>query len=126
MADKLQSRVNRGERVNFMHIAARLAMQNCGGTAKGSGPVSFVPHSPAAAYHGRNIVIRSLTEQGFAADSSDDYPIGALVRLRLPGAGAMLARVTGAADGQITGMFVNPVGPTRLAMAVGTRSLAFA
>lgn len=109
-----------------MQIAARLAMQNCGGEPSGSGPRHFVPHSPAAAYHGRNVVIRSLSEQGFSADSTDDYPIGALVRLRLPGAGAMLARVTAAADGHIAGSFVNPVGPMRLAMAVGTRSLAFA
>lgn len=101
-------------------------MQTCQGTSSGSGPKSFVPHSPAAAYHGRNIVIRSLSEQGFAADSVDDYPVGALVRLRLPGAGAMLARVTGAADGRITGSFVNPVGPSRLAMAVGARTNAFA
>jgi hypothetical protein len=109
-----------------MHIAARLAMQNCGEARTGSGPVSFVPHSPAAAYHGRNIVIRSLSEQGFEADSVDDYPIGALVRLRLPGAGAVLARVTDVADGQVKGSFVNPVGSGRLAMAVGTRPAAFA
>ncbi len=109
-----------------MHIAARLAMQNCGGVPKGPGPVSFVPHSPAAAYHGRNVVIRSLSEQGFEADSSDDYPVGSLVRLRLPGAGAVLARVTEAADGQIKASFVNPVGSGRLAMAIGTRSLAYA
>jgi hypothetical protein len=72
------------------------------------------------------VVIRSLTEEGFAADSADDYPVGALVRLRLPGAGAVIARVTDASNGQVKAAFVNPVGPNRLAMAVGTRSLAFA
>jgi hypothetical protein len=84
------------------------------------------PPSPAAAYHGRNVVIRSISENGFEADSVDHYPVGALVRLRLPGVGAVLARVTDAEDGQVKAAFVNPVGPSRLAMAVGTRANAFA
>lgn len=109
-----------------MHIAARMAVQSCGGTDRAASTSGVTPTSPAAAYHGRNIVIRSLSEQGFEAESVGDCPVGALVRLRLPGAGAVLARVTEIADGQIKGAFVNPVGPTRLAMAIGARGLAFA
>jgi hypothetical protein len=109
-----------------MHIAARLAMQSCAKTDAGMVPSGVTPPSPAAAYHGGNVVIRSLSEQGFEADSCNDYPVGSLVRLRLPGAGAVLARVTDATDGQVKGAFVNPVGPSRLAMAVGTRQIAYA
>lgn len=86
----------------------------------------MTPPSPAAAYHGRNVVIRAITEAGFEADSIDHYPVGVLVRLRLPGVGAVLARVTDAADGQVKAAFVNPVGPSRLAMVVGTRATAYA
>lgn len=81
------------------------------------------PPSPAASFHGRNIVVRELTEQGFAADCADHFPVGALVRIRLPGAGAVFARITGAGQGSVAADFVNPVGRARLAMTLGARTL---
>ena len=44
---------------------------------------------------------------------------GALVRLRLPGAGAMLARVTRSDSGRIAADFVNPVPAGRLDKTIG-------
>jgi hypothetical protein len=103
-----------------MYVAARVAMQSppippCAGNASNTRP------TPAASFHGRNVIIRALSETCFEADCGDDYPVGALVRVRLPGAGAALARVTGMTEGRLVADFINPVGSTRLAMAIGAR-----
>ncbi len=90
----------------------------------GVGGGATPPPSPTSSFHGRNIVVRELTEQGFCADCRDDFPVGALVRIRLPGAGAVLARITAAAHGSLEADFVNPVGPARLGMALGSRMLS--
>ena len=105
-----------------MYIAARMAMQSPRNDTPANGPSPAVtPPSPAACFHGRDVMIRVLSENGFEADSRDEYPVGALVRVRLPGAGAALARITSMADGRVEGSFLNPVRPSRLAMAIGTR-----
>lgn len=97
-------------------------MQSSGQHDSAVGACASAP-SPAASFHGRNVVVRELTEQGFCADCRDDFPVGALVRIRLPGAGAALARVTAAAHGVIEANFVNAIGPARLAMTIGARTL---
>jgi hypothetical protein len=74
-----------------MYIAAMLAMQSpC--ERRDEERVRVTPPSPTASFHGRNIVVRELSESGFEADSIHDFPVGSLVRIRLPGAGAALAR----------------------------------
>jgi hypothetical protein len=90
-----------------MHIAARL-----------------VPCSPESAsqnfgYHGCDIVVRELSPLGFEADSRHDLTSGTLVRLRLPGAGAMLARVDRCEGSKLLASFLNPVSHARLGMTVG-------
>jgi hypothetical protein len=96
-----------------MNISARLAVQYANG-----GAANF---SPSNDYHGRNIVVRTLDTSGFEADCSYEYPVGALVRLRLPGAGYAMARVTEADDRRVCAAFVNPVGQTRLNQVLGAR-----
>jgi hypothetical protein len=88
-----------------MYLSARLA--RCA-SAEGS-----------AGFHGKNIVIRELSVAGFVADSGQQLSLGELVRLRLPGAGAMLARVEGASEGRLQASFLNPVGDSRLNRALG-------
>jgi hypothetical protein len=106
-----------------MYIAARLAMQSpC--ERRDEERVTAVPPTPTASFHGRNIVVRELSENGFEADSIHDFPVGSLVRIRLPGAGAALARITDAEPGKLCASFVNPVGRARLAMTLGARTLA--
>ena len=96
-----------------MNISARLAVQYASGNAANL--------SPSSDYHGRNVVVRTLDERGFEADCSHEYPVGALVRLRLPGAGYAMARVTDADESRVCAAFVNPVGRVRLNQALGAR-----
>jgi hypothetical protein len=88
-----------------MYLSARLA--RCA-SAEGS-----------AGFHGKNIVVRELSVAGFVADAGQEMPLGELVRLRLPGAGAMLARVEDIGAGQLKARFLNPVGDSRLNRALG-------
>lgn len=96
-----------------MNISARLAVQSAGGYSANL--------TPSNDYHGRNVVVRTLDETGFEADCSHPYPIGALVRLRLPGAGYAMARVTDADESHVCAAFVNPVGKVRLNQVLGAR-----
>jgi hypothetical protein len=89
-----------------MYIAARLA--HCA-TAS----------APGVGFHGNDIVVRELSPLGFLAESTVSHAVGELVRLKLPGAGAMLARVSEAAEGRLSASFLNPVGEKRLGMALG-------
>ena len=93
-----------------MRISARLAMD------------SPMP-SLSAGFHGRNIVVRALSEASFEAECRDDYPVGALVRLRLPCAGVAMARVIEAGAGRLRCDFVNPLGQSRLAHTLGARKM---
>jgi hypothetical protein len=101
-----------------MHIAAMLAMQSSCEQRPGTPIPAPMPFS-SSHYHGRNVVVRSLSEQGFEADCADDFPVGALVRLRLPGSGVAMARITEARCGSLCAAFINPVGRARLAMTLG-------
>jgi hypothetical protein len=96
-----------------MNISARLAVQSAGGYSANV--------SPSNDYHGRNVVVRTLDESGFEADCAHEYPVGALVRIRLPGAGYAMARVTEADDSRVCAAFVNPVGRVRLNQVLGAR-----
>jgi hypothetical protein len=90
-----------------MHIAARL-----------------VPCTPEAVntgfgYHGCDIIVRELSSSGFAADSRHSLVSGTLVRLRLPGSGAMLARIKSCEGSRMVASFLNPVSRSRLGMTLG-------
>lgn len=104
----------RDKRVARMRISGRLAFEPdllAGGVNRSS-----------MGYHGCNIIVHSISESGFSGDFSHALPLGALVRLRLPGAGVLVARVGHSGDGRIEASFVNPVPPSRLGKTLGISS----
>lgn len=92
-------------------------MYLCARLAPGAGGSGF-----ECGFHGRDIIVRALSEQGFEAESRFDVELGAIVRLRLPGAGNVLARVTDCTNSVLKGDFVNPFSETRLRSALGLGS----
>ncbi len=99
-----------------MHIAGRLALQSDWQSANTAGSEQNLAKF---GYHGCDIVIRELCERSFLADFVTDFPTGALVRLRLPGTGTMIARIEESTQGKLFARFVNPVGLARLRKTVG-------
>ncbi|MEY2926126.1 MAG: hypothetical protein RL367_603, partial [Pseudomonadota bacterium] len=89
-----------------MRIAGRLALQSATLTA-------------GLGYHGCDVLVCRIDGQGFEAAFDTAIPPGSLVRLRLPGAGTMLARVAESKAGLLHADFINPVSPARLSMTVG-------
>ncbi len=102
-----------------MHIAGRLALQSIDVAQALVGANSPTPDSLRQGYHGFDVVVRTLCEHSFEADLGAELPAGALVRLRLPGAGMMVAHVTGSHEGRLRANFVNPVHPSRLRKTLG-------
>ncbi len=74
---------------------------------------------PGYGYDGCNIVIRKLDEAGFSAEAGIAIAGGSLVRVKLPGAGSMLARVDRVTKRGIRATFLNPVSTARLGMTLG-------
>jgi hypothetical protein len=74
-------------------------------------------------YHGTNVLLRKLSPSGFVADPQPSFQSGSFVRLRLPGAGVMVAKLIKANRRQLCGEFVNPVSAARLGMVLGIKSL---
>jgi hypothetical protein len=110
-----------------MRIAARLALhappQMCGVAGDYvRGPAS----KHLLGYHGCDVLVRDISEAGFTADIDAEVPTGAVVRLRLPGAGVLVARVGESCLGHVSAVFVNPVTPARLRMTLGMGRLAAA
>ncbi len=89
-----------------MYIAARMALC-AAGSMSGFG------------YDGCNIVIRELDEAGFVAEAQCAVTGGSLVRVKLPGAGSMLARIDRVTKRGIRASFLNPVSASRLGMTLG-------
>ena len=79
-----------------MHIAGRLALQSPACAVLPQRETGIAPNPEILSFHGCDVVVRHITEHGFEADLSTTLVEGALVRLRLPGAGAMIARVKSA------------------------------
>jgi hypothetical protein len=101
-----------------MRIAGRLALQSAG--EEQGVPIAVQGLASAImGYHGCDVVVRNLCERQFEADLVAKLPKGALVRLRLPGAGMMVARVTSSHRGTLKASFVNPVSPARLGKTLG-------
>ena len=95
-----------------MRIAGRLALHS-------ALPVQDLGPVQGSGYHGCDVVVRHISSDGFEADLTTAIPAGALVRLRLPGAGVMLARVGETRQGSLSAAFLNPVNPARLGMTMG-------
>ncbi len=97
-----------------MRISARLAVAS---------PMWDGGQSHPSNYHGCNVTVCALSAQSFEADCTGDFSRGALVRLKLPCAGVAVARITDSRPGWLKADFVNPVGASRLAMAMGSASV---
>lgn len=101
-----------------MRIAARMALQSVDSGARlGEAPPR--PAMRALGYDGFDVVVGSISEQGFMAETEAVFPAKALVRLKLPGVGCVYARITSAKAGRVSGEFVTPIAPGRLARTIG-------
>lgn len=76
--------------------------------------------APPSDFFGKSVTLFELTTSGFVATVQDQYQRGSVVRLRIPGAGMLLARVLSMRAGRLRGEFVNPVSPARLRLALGS------
>jgi hypothetical protein len=104
-----------------MAIAARMAHHGAQPVQSGktlSGTEAIRPD-----YHGTNVLLRQLSPNGFVADPHNSFKKGCFVRLRLPGAGVMVAKLIKADRRQMSGEFVNPVSTARLGMVLGLKTL---
>lgn len=103
-----------------MRLAARLALNT---PTPGTGAVNTIVTGPASkllsGYHGCDVLVRDISEAGFTADVDANIPSGAVVRLRLPGAGTMVALVSDCKRGRVSAHFTNPVSPARLRLTLG-------
>jgi hypothetical protein len=106
-----------------MRIAGRLALQTPSGIEAAPYDGSRLK-SDILSFHGCDILVSNISELGFEAKFSLPLKRGALVRLRLPGAGAMLAKVSSCQKGVLKAEFVNPVSPARLGKTLGMSRLA--
>ena len=97
-----------------MRIAARMALQ--GGTDDGDRPAVLTLD-----YDGVDVVVGAISERGFTAETSVAFPPQAFVRLKLPGAGAVFARIVSATGGLVAGEFVTPIATARLQRTIGLK-----
>lgn len=97
-----------------MRIAARMALQSAHGD-EGRGR----PGLRALGYDGIDVVVGAISEHGFTAETSATFPPQAFVRLKLPGVGAVYARIVSANAGRVAGEFVTPIAPARLQRTLG-------
>ena len=101
-----------------MRIAARMALQSVDGGGQ-PGEASSRPAMRALGYDGIDVVVGSISEQGFRAETDNSFPPHALVRLKLPGVGCVYARIVSAPPGSVAGEFVIPIAPGRLRRMIG-------
>lgn len=94
-----------------MRIAARMALQEPAGR----------PAMRALGYDGVDVVVGSISEHGFMAETDASFPPQAFVRLKLPGVGSVYARIVSAKPGRVAGEFVTPLAPARLQRTIGLR-----
>ena len=100
-----------------MRIAARMALQESVGR----------PATRALGYDGFDVVVGAISEHGFMAETEASFPPEAFVRLKLPGAGSVYARIVSAKKGHVSGEFVTPLPLARLQRTLGlTPALATA
>lgn len=105
-----------------MRIAARLAVQHEPQDDRRQAERLAVCASAtmrALGYHGIDVVLRDISGEAFMAETSDAVAPGSLVRLRIPGLGAVLARIVWSKPGHVGGSFFNPVNDGQLRRIVG-------
>ena len=107
-----------------MYITGRLALQSPAGAVLPKAVAAHGPSPDILSFHGCDVVVRHISEAGFEADVDIILTAGALVRLRLPGAGAMIARVRESNRGRLIADFVNPVSASRLGKTLGMASFS--
>lgn len=105
-----------------MHIAGRLALQTPTGICVSPDDETRLK-SDILSFHGCDIVVSAISETGFEAMLAVPLKAGALVRLRLPCAGAMLARVVSHKGNRMKADFINPVSAARIGKALGMSRL---
>ncbi len=108
-----------------MRIAARLAVQHEPESDRRSAerlPLCASASVRAIGYHGIDVVLRDISREGFMAETANELAPGSLVRLRVPGLGAVLAKIIWTESGQIGGSFFNNVEDGRLRRIVGMRA----
>ncbi len=110
-----------------MRISGRLAFhaEAFGSTSLGGTQhrLQVAPASSLFGYDGADVALSQLSETGFAAEFGHALPVGAIVRLKLPGSGVMLAKITASQRGKISAEFLNPLNPARLRKTFGWQSL---
>ena len=104
-----------------MRIAARMALQEQPALwfKQSEALRAYASVTHKLGYHGHDVVIHELSPTGFAAASTIRVPKGSVVRLRVPGAGMMIAKIVSSKTGALRGEFINPVSPSRLRMTLG-------
>lgn len=104
-----------------LRIAARMALQAPAQAGReGMRDAIVVPTTMRAlGYHGHDVIVRNISEQGFMAETEAIFPEAAYVRLKLPGLGAVNAQIKWSEGGRLGGQFVTPIATARLAMIVG-------
>ncbi|MFM5915463.1 MAG: hypothetical protein ACKOPR_12125 [Chakrabartia godavariana] len=107
-----------------MRIAGRLALQTPSGIMAAPCETQSRLKKDILSFHGCDVVVSAISEAGFEATLALQLEAGALVRLRLPGAGALLARVIDCAKGRLRAEFVNPVSAARLGKTLGMSRFA--
>lgn len=107
-----------------MRIAGRLALQTPSGLAGVSDVEDIRLKSDILSFHGCDVVVSAISETGFEASLPVPLTKGALVRLTLPCAGAMLARVVSHRGTRLKAEFVNPVSAARLGKTLGMSRMA--
>lgn len=90
-------------------------------SVEGGGPGESLPRLAirALGYDGVDVVVGSISEQGFRAQTDNSFPKHAFVRLKLPGVGCVYARIVSTRPGSVAGEFVTPIAPGRLRRMIG-------
>lgn len=106
-----------------MRIAGRLALQTPSGIVAAPCENPSRLKSDILSFHGCDVVVSAISESGFEAALALQLEAGALVRLRLPGSGVMLAHIVSCLNGKIRAEFTNPVSASRLGKTLGMSRL---
>ena len=106
-----------------MRIAARMALQAPTGiqTENGRGSQISAPQTTirALGFHGIDVIVSAISENGFVADAMGRYAADSVVRLRLPGLGCVYATIVWSRRGKVCGRFITPIQAARLQRMLG-------
>lgn len=104
-----------------MQIAARLAVDSIPAERRSKARVELASQGQLSGwgFHGMDVTISDLSEDGFRARAGRHIPAGSLVRLKMPGLGIVIGKVAWSRRGEVGGAFVNKVSESRLRSIVG-------